>query len=138
MLVEPKSTEECVYFTNRPIDIKGKVKCWVYREKCPKCKKGLMGKPRDSKGKIKIRANEYVCPECGYKVEKQEYEDTLTASIKYTCPKCEYNGEIEIPFKRKKFQGVESLKFECQKCKNPILITKKMKEIKSKDKEDDE
>ncbi|MCX6711822.1 MAG: hypothetical protein NT139_02180 [Candidatus Woesearchaeota archaeon] len=132
MLIESKSMEECIYFTNRPIDSKGKAKCWVYRQKCPKCGKALMSKPRDSKGKIKIRANEYVCPECGYKVEKDEYESSLTAYIKYTCPKCEYNGEIEIPFKRKKVQGVEALKFECQKCKNSIYITKKMKELKNK------
>jgi predicted RNA-binding Zn-ribbon protein involved in translation (DUF1610 family) len=133
MLIEPKSMEECVYFTNRSIDSKGKVKCWVYREKCPKCKKGLMGKPRDSKGKIKIRADEYVCPECGLKIEKQEYEDSLTASIKYTCPNCQHEGEIAIPFKRKKTQGVDALKFECQKCKTLIFITKKMKELKSKE-----
>ena len=133
MLIEPKSTEECVYFTNRPIDTKGKIKAWVYRQKCPKCNKALMSKPIGPKGKIKIRANEYICSECGYRVEKQEYEDSLTAYIKYICPKCQYEGEIEIPFKRKKVQGVESLKFECQKCKTPIYITKKMKEIKNKE-----
>ncbi|MBD3303717.1 hypothetical protein GF343_01105, partial [Candidatus Woesearchaeota archaeon] len=79
----PDSMEECVYFTRRNID-KGKVVAWVFKEKCPKCGKALMGKPKDEKtGKVKIRAKEYVCPECGYTAEKGEYEDTLTVNIQY-------------------------------------------------------
>ena len=35
---EPDSMEECIYFTNRNIG-KGKIKAWVFKEKCPKCKK---------------------------------------------------------------------------------------------------
>ena len=58
-LREPVSMDECVYFTNRNIG-KGKIRAWVFRENCPKCNKGLMGKPRDSKtGKAKIRTEEY-------------------------------------------------------------------------------
>ena len=75
-LQQPKSMDECIYFTNRTLD-KGKIKAWVFKGKCPKCGKGLIGKPKDPKtGKPKIRATEYVCPECGYTVEKQKYEDT--------------------------------------------------------------
>ena len=87
-----------------------------------------MGKPKDEKtGKPKIRAKEYVCPECGHSEEKKEYEETLTAEIKYTCPKCGNEGEIEIPFKRKKIDGTDALVFNCQQCNEKILITKKMK-----------
>ena len=121
-LVEPKSMDECVYFTNRVLD-KGKIRCWVFKEKCPKCGKSLMGKPRDPKtGKIQIRAKEYKCPECNYTLPEQEYEDTLTANIQYTCPYCSHDGEIQVPFKRKKIQilneetgtkkAAESLRFQ--------------------------
>lgn len=126
--------EECVYFTRR---VKPQVVAWVFREQCPKCKKALMGKPRDASGKVKIRAKEYVCPECRYTVEKQTYEDTLTANIQYTCPKCSHSGELQIPFKRKKIRifdeeegketTVDTLQFQCQKCGEKINITKKMK-----------
>lgn len=128
----PESVEECVYFTQRAIN-KGYVKCWVFKEKCPKCGKATMGKPRDKDGNIKIRAKEYVCPECGHTVQKQEYEETLTANVIYTCPYCEYKGEIQIPFKRRKFEGADSLVFQCEKCKAKIAITKKMKAAGSKD-----
>lgn len=136
-LKEPASMEECVYFTNRIIG-SGKIKAWVFRELCPKCGKGVMGKPRDEKtGKPKIRADEYACPECGHVIEKQEYEDTLTMNIKYTCPPCSYQGEAQQSFKRKKIQRVneetgkketvEAIRFQCEKCKKNIDITKKMK-----------
>lgn len=123
----PESVEECVYFTRRAVDA-GKVACWVFREKCPKCGKALMGKPRDEKtGAVRIRAKEYVCPSCNYAVEKQAYEDTLTANIAYTCPQCSNAGEVQIPFKRKTFEGVKALVFNCQKCNAKISVTKKMK-----------
>jgi len=134
----PESMEECIYFTKRQIGEKGKATAWVFREKCPKCKKALMGKPRDEKtGKVKIRSKEYVCPECGYTMEKGAYEDTLTANIQYTCPYCGHKGEHQMSFKRKKIQvfdeetqkkkTVDALKFKCKKCGKDILITKKMK-----------
>ena len=136
-LVEPKSMDECVYFTNRLLD-KGKIKCWVFKEKCPKCGKTLMGKPRDPKtGKVQIRAKEYKCSECSYSLPGQEYEDSLTASIQYTCPHCSHNGEIQVPFKRKKVKIInegemksktaESLRFQCQKCSKNLDVTHKMK-----------
>ncbi len=136
-LVEPKSMDECVYFTNRILD-KGKIRCWVFKEKCPKCEKSLMGKPRDPKtGKPKIRADEYQCPDCKYTLPQQEYEDSLTANIQYTCRHCDHSGELQIPFKRKKVKiidevemkskMIESLRFQCQKCSKNLDITKKMK-----------
>ncbi|MDD5177761.1 MAG: hypothetical protein PHT54_00540 [Candidatus Nanoarchaeia archaeon] len=139
MLKEPESMDECVYFTNRTLeDGKGSIKCWVLRNKCPKCGKGIMAKPRDPKtGNFKIRAEEYVCPKCKYTVNKDEYAESLIASIKYVCPKCSYSGEIEVPFKRKsvsrlneetgKRESVKALPFECAKCKNKMLVTQKMK-----------
>ena len=45
---EPESMEECVYFTRRDNE-KGKIKVWVFREKCPNCNDELMGKPKDPK-----------------------------------------------------------------------------------------
>lgn len=92
-----------------------------------------MGKPVVD-GKAKIRALEYVCPACKYTVEKQAYEDTLIANVDYTCPACEFHGGIVLPFKRKKVEGVLTLRFPCEKCNGPIDVTKKMKEIKKKDK----
>ena len=126
-LKQPESAEECVYFTRRAVD-KGRIMCWVFKEKCPKCGKVEMSKPKDEKtGKIKIRAKEYVCPECGHTIEKTEYEDTLTANIEYTCPHCENKGETQIPFKRKTFEGAKALVFQCDKCKGkiPIIIVRR-------------
>jgi len=130
MLKKPNSTTECVYFTNRTIG-NGKAIAWVFRKDCPKCKKAKMGKPV-VKGKVAIRAKEYVCPSCNYTEEKKQHEESLTASIEYVCPNCSFKGEKEIPFKRKKVEGVETLRFQCEKCNSNIDITKKMKEIKKK------
>ena len=132
----PESMDECVYFTRRNID-KGKAVAWVFKEKCPKCGKAIMGKPKGADGKVKIRAKEYVCPACGHTVEKGAYEDTLTVSIQYTCPHCGNAGEAQESFKRKKVQvfdeeeqkkkSIDAIKFKCGKCGKDILITKKMK-----------
>jgi uncharacterized CHY-type Zn-finger protein len=124
----PNSTDDLVYFTNRDLGENGTVVCWVNKEKCVQCGAGLMGKPVDAKtGKPKMRAKEYVCPSCSNTVDKNEYEDTLTANIKYTCPKCSHAGESEIPYKRKKVDKIDSLVFYCQSCDGKLLITKKMK-----------
>ena len=137
MVKEPTSMEELVYLTNRKIG-DGNVMAWVYKKDCPKCGKALMGKPKDEKtGKAKIRAKEYTCPECNYTVDKEEYEKTLTLEVKYTCPKCKHQGEIEVPFKRKKTKifdeekqkkvSVDAVVFECENCGEKIAVTKKMK-----------
>lgn len=137
-LKEPESMNECVYFTNRFLNNEGYTKTWVFRELCPKCQKSLMGKPKDKKtGRAKIRAEEYECPSCGYKENKEEYEDKLTANIKYKCPYCKNEDEIQVPFKRgkvrrfneekQKKETVEALVFDCSKCKKRIEVTKKMK-----------
>lgn len=133
----PKSMDECVYFTRRNIN-SGKVVAWVKRQLCPKCKKDYMTKPKDPKtGKYKVRAKEYVCSECGYTVEKGEYEETLTFEAQYTCPHCSKEGEVSIPFKRKKIQvldeetgkksAVDAIRFQCEHCGKNIDVTKKMK-----------
>ena len=138
ILKEPESTEDCIYYTFRGIGEEGELKAWVFKEKCKKCGKGLMGKPKDEKtGRPKIRAKEYVCPECSYTVEKEEYEKNLTVNIKYTCPHCKFEGETQIPFIRKKVRildeesgkkkSVDVLRFQCGKCGKDIDITKKMK-----------
>ena len=127
----PDSMDELVYWTSRAVDA-GKIKAWVERELCPECKKSLMGKPRGDKGNIKIRAAYYECPECKYTAEKAAYEDTLTVNIIYTCPKCKNSGEATVPYKRKKFQGVDAVIFQCSKCQEKIPITKKLKSIKDK------
>ena len=136
-LREPKSMDECIYFTNRNVG-KGKIKAWAFKENCPECGKGLMGKPRDEKtGKPKIRADIYVCPECNHTVDKQKYEDSLDINIKYACPKCENNDEVKTSFKRKKLQRIDeetgkketidTIRFECSKCGEKMDVTKKMK-----------
>src|SRR3989338_522541 len=125
-LKQSQSAEECVYFTNRTID-NGKARVWVFKKECPKCHKAVMGKPRDKTGKVMIRAKEYVCPNCGYKEDKKTYEESLTANIEYKCPHCGYEGEIQVPFKRKKVEGVDTLQFLCQNCSGKINVTKKIK-----------
>jgi predicted RNA-binding Zn-ribbon protein involved in translation (DUF1610 family) len=127
-LKTPDSMDELIYFTNRTIG-SGKAKMWVFKGMCPKCRKGIMGKPTDKKGKVLIRAKTYVCKECGYTAEKEEYEDTLTASAQYTCPDCGFAGESEVPFKRKKVAGADAVIFTCGKCGKKIPVTKKMKEV---------
>ena len=130
----PESMDECVYFTRRSIgtDHSGSAVTWVYKEKCPVCKKELMGKPRKEDGGIAIRAKEYVCPSCNHTVEKKAYEETLTASIQYVCPACKNEGEVSTLFKRKNINGALTLRAQCEKCKGNIDITKKMKEPKKK------
>jgi predicted RNA-binding Zn-ribbon protein involved in translation (DUF1610 family) len=137
MVKIPNSMNELIYFTKRSYGEKGKVMAWAYKEMCPECKKGLMGKPVDSKGKVKIRAKEYECPECGLMMTKEDYEPTLTLEATYTCKKCGHEGEASIPFKRKtvKVEDEETGKITscpafviiCEKCGEKIYVTKKMK-----------
>ena len=124
----PDSMDDLVYWTSRKIG-NGNVKAWVYRGSCPKCGKAVMGKPVDNKGKVKIRAGYYECRECGFKIDKTEYEESLNCECMYTCPDCGNRGEIEFPFKRKKYKGANALVFRCQKCNSEIPIVKKMKDI---------
>lgn len=132
-LKQPESMDECVYFTQRSLDgEKGSVKVWVFKAACPKCKKAIMGKPRGKNGKVQVRAKEYVCPSCSYTVEKQAYEESLTANAEYTCPACGSSGEAQAPFKRKNIEGIPTLRFQCSKCKANIDVTKKLKEKKGK------
>lgn len=126
----PESMDECAYFTRRAFD-NGRIVAWVFREECPNCHKALMGKPV-VKGKVKTRAQEYVCPSCNHTVEKKEYEDTLTCNIQYTCPGCSNSDEVQVPFKRKKYKGADSVLFLCGKCGDKIAVTKKMKALKEK------
>ena len=134
---EPQSMDDLIYFTKRAIG-EGSARAWVYKEKCPQCKKGVMGKPVDAKtGRAKIRAKEYVCPECAYTADKDAYEDTLTAQVAYVCPHCKAAGDAEVSFKRRKVSRfdeekqkkvvVEVLRVQCHKCGGNIDVTKKMK-----------
>ena len=129
----PESMDECLYFTNRTLGEEGHAKAWVYKVNCPKCGKAKMGKPLNEKtGRPKIRAKEYVCPECGHTEEKVEHEEKLNMQIIYTCQFCGHEGEIEVLFKRKTFQGAKSVIFECAGCGQKIGITKKLKDLKKK------
>ncbi|MBI4144408.1 hypothetical protein HY486_04125 [Candidatus Woesearchaeota archaeon] len=134
MLKDPESMEGLIYFTRQMIK-SGNAVAWVRKALCPKCKT-QMGKPVE-KGKIKIRAKEYTCPKCNYSESAEEHLKKLNAEIKYKCPHCSANGETTIPFMRKKIRIlseednkeilVEALQFQCDKCKEKINITKKMK-----------
>lgn len=135
-LRQPESMEDLVYFTDRDIG-RGRARVWVFRQQCPKCGKAVMGKPLKPDGKPKIRADSYECPKCSYAVEKWEYEETLSACVEYTCPSCGKSGEMESPFKRKKVEGVDSLRLQCPHCKGKIDVTKKMKEPKNKAKKEE-
>ena len=130
MLKKPNSMDECVYYTLRDIG-NGEITVWVFKQLCPKCKKAMMGKPAEG-GKVKIRAKEYVCPACNYTVEKEKYEETLTANAEYTCPECRFKGEAQVPFKRKSVEGTKAIRFVCGKCGAKIDVTQKMKEKKKK------
>ncbi|MBI2572615.1 hypothetical protein HYV86_02035 [Candidatus Woesearchaeota archaeon] len=123
----PNSTQDCVYFTNRSIG-EGNVIAWVYKKKCPKCKKALMGKPVVA-GKVKIRAKEYECPDCKYMEDKTTHEKTLVLEAQYTCPSCGKEGESTGEYIRKKFKGVPSFLVECVHCKEKIPLTKKLKGV---------
>ena len=127
----PNSMEECIYFTRRSIG-QGSVIAWTTKQPCPKCGKAMMSKPRGDKGKVMIRAKEYACPACKYTSEKSAYEDTLSCNIQYVCPACKHSGETTAPFKRKTWQGVKAIVFECAECKAKTGITKKMKVGKKK------
>ena len=126
MVTEPESMEELIYFTNRTIG-DGKVRAWVYRGDCPSCGKAKMGKPQGKDGSVKIRAKEYVCPSCGHTVEKKAYEESLMLEAVYACPSCGKEGDASVPYKRKKIDGVDTVRMHCQHCNANIDITKKMK-----------
>lgn len=130
MLKQPNSMDECLYFTNRTLGDEGKVKAWVYKKDCPKCK-AKMSKPVED-GKVRIRATEYTCPECSHTEGKKEHEESLSVEIIYTCPSCGHSGETSTAYKRKSFNGVPAIVFSCDKCNEKIGITKKMKETKKK------
>ncbi len=145
---------ECIYFTNRTMD-SGRIMAWVFRKECPKCKKGIMGKPqkptkikdfRGAKnptdflakgGKVDKKADHYVCYSCNYQESNEQVENSLILNVEYKCPHCGNEGETTSEYKRKSFQGVPSYIFECQKCRQTIPITKKLKEPKKKVKEAD-
>ncbi len=140
MQQEPTSEEDIdklVYYTRRTLGTKGKAVVWIYRQQCTKCNKSLMGKPRGKNGKVKTRSPEYVCPSCANSIEKKTYEESLTANIKYTCPSCKNEGFLEIPYKRKKIEGIDTLRGKCEKCSANIDITKKMKEKGQANDDDD-
>ena len=131
-LRKPESMDDCVYFSQRSLnndkgESSGEIMTWVFRETCGKCGKERMGKPRDSNGKVKIRAKEYVCPSCGFSIAKQDYEDSLVAYAEYKCCHCGDSGETRTPFKRKNINGIQTLRFSCNKCSGILDVTKKMK-----------
>ena len=137
-ITQPKSMDECVYYTLRTMGDKGKVRAWILRSSCPKCKQALMTKPRDPKtGNFKIRATEYVCPKCNFTINEDEYAQTLNPQAIYTCQKCGNNGDVEMLAKRKKVKifdeeeqkekTADAYQFLCSKCSEKINVTKKMK-----------
>ena len=139
-LRKPTSTEECLYFTKRTIELpaslragsqttSGRAIAWVFRKDCPECKKEILGKPL-SKGKVNKKAEFYVCNSCGYKENNEQVENSLVLNVEYKCPYCGNEGETTTEYKRKTFDGVPSYVFECEKCNKKIGLTKKMKENK--------
>jgi predicted RNA-binding Zn-ribbon protein involved in translation (DUF1610 family) len=135
-LKQPGSIEECLYFTRRDLANNGNLFAWVYKKMCPKCGKAKMGKPVE-KGKVKIRAEFYVCPNCNFTEQEIPHEESCMIEVVYKCPKCGFEGEATAPYKRKKIKmfddekmknvTVDAFPFECSKCHERILITKKLK-----------
>ncbi|MFT4311988.1 MAG: hypothetical protein ACMXYF_02060 [Candidatus Woesearchaeota archaeon] len=129
-LNEPTSMEDLLYFTNRTLENGGWAKAWVYRPEAPSGK-GKLGKPKDPKtGKTKVRSTVYVDDD-GNEYPKSEIDPTLLLEIKYRSPFTGEEGETTVPFKRKKYKGVDAFVFEDAQG-NKIPITKKLKEIKKK------
>lgn len=129
MMQQPKSMDECFYFTNRTIDSGGAM-AWVFRKECPQCKEGRLGKPIKKNGRVDKKAGYYECPKCKYQEPAEQVEQELVLNVKYICPHCGFSGETTIEYKRKSFQGVSAYVFVCEKCNQKIGITKKMKSIK--------
>ena len=130
-LEEPKSMDECLYFTNRTMD-SGKAMAWVLRPLCERCNEGRFGKPIKKNGKPDKKAEYFECPKCKAQMTNEEAEEKLKVSIKYTCPHCGKDGEGQTEYKLKTYQGVKSYVVPCDKCGEKIAITKKMKEPKKK------
>lgn len=119
MLKEPNSMEECLYFTRRSIG-KGKIVAWAYRILCPKCKKANMRKENK-------RDKYYTCPQCEYTEDEKLHESKIKIEVKYVCPFCLFSGETTTEYKRKSFYGVQAYIFFCERCKEKLGLTKKMK-----------
>ena len=130
----PENMDNLLYFTRRS-NGDGKIIAWVNKQECQKCHKAKLGKPVE-KGKVKMRAKEYVCPACGFTEDVKTHDESQQLIIIYTCPHCKKEGEATTLYKRKNFQGVQAYVFSCTECGQKIPITKKMKEIKSKDEPD--
>ncbi len=133
MLRKPESMEKCIYFTNRTID-SGRAMAWVYRKKCTKCNEGSMDRPLNKRGKIDKKALYYQCNKCGNQENNEKVEKDLKVEIDYKCPHCGFEGQTTTEYERKTFQGVKSFVFTCEKCKEKIPITKKLKANKKKKK----
>ena len=134
-LKKPNSVEECLYFTNRSIG-EGFATAWVYRKECPKCKKGRLGKPIKKNGKADKKADYYECPLCKYQESNEQVDNSVKLEVQYKCPHCGFEGEATSEYKRKLFEGIPSYVFECSKCNKKIGLTKKLKNIKKKGKEE--
>lgn len=106
---EPKSVNEVLYFTRRPIKSrsgeKGFLFMWVPRVECPKCKNGLLKKP-------KKRAKHYECEKCGNEVEDL---GEVMAYVKYTCPYCKNELKIKQIWKK-------PFSFKCVECEKVIKV----------------
>ncbi len=125
--------QDCVYFTNRTMG-SGRAMAWVFKKQCSKCKKGIMGKPMKKGGKVDKKADHYVCNACSYKESNEQMENSLVFNVEYKCPHCGNEGETTTEYKRNNFYGVKAYVFNCQKCRQKIGITKKLKEPKKKEK----
>ena len=123
----PESLADCLYFTNR-----GYVIAWVYRQECPKCHQGKIGKPI-VKGKVQSKAKEYVCPSCGYREDTATHEASVKLEASYTCPACHQKGESVGEYKRKKLKGIPSYIVACQHCGEKMPLTKKLRGIGSQE-----
>ena len=125
---KPESMDECVYFTRRSID-NGKIMAWVFKKQCSKCGSGFMVKPPNKSGNPDKKSPIYVCNKCGHEEDNTTVESDLVVNVEYTCPHCLHEGQTTTEYKRKKIKGILSYVFECEKCKEQISISKKLKGV---------
>ncbi|VVB74764.1 Transposase zinc-ribbon domain protein [Candidatus Tiddalikarchaeum anstoanum] len=128
--MEPKPTSitGLDFFTRQVMDPDGFAFMWVFRPKCPACKKGVLSK-------LKKRDKFYTCSECGKQSSLEEYGNLLVANVEYTCPFCKKKGEYSNKWEKPASKTAPIMvKFECMNCGEKLKVMRMKKEKKKKTK----
>ena len=126
-LKDPKSMEDCFYFTRRKLE-KGSIVAWVLKPIGPHG--GLLQRPLNPKsGKVMKKSEVYVERGTDYEVPCKEIDPTLKVQIRYECPECAKAGETTAPYVWKTYKGAKSIIFYCNDCEAKLGISKKLKGV---------